>query len=190
MKGKVPKKSDQQRTQAKKTLKSAGYASGGGTPEPDDCPNASNPKCKKAGGPVSKKRLDKPRRYASGGGIDDPNSAPAKKGKSGTTVNIVIAGKGDQGAAPPPPPMPMPPAGGPPMPPPGAMPPGAGAPPPPGLPPGAGGPPRPFKRGGAIKDQPSKKYPISSGAGGGLGRLEKAAAYKPSDDGPGKRGKK
>lgn len=169
---------------------SEGYARGGATDEPDGEPL---PKGKRLGGPVSykgkgttvkpeaqgktaKKRLDKRPRYASGGGIDDMDT-PKKKGKSGTTVNIVIAGKGDQ---PTPPPMPVPvPAGGPPMPPPGAMPPGGA----PGMPPGM--PPKPgFKSGGAIKE-PKTKY--NAGSGGGLGRLEKAAAQK-RDNKPGKNG--
>lgn len=166
MKGKIPKGSANRRARVGKLL--SGYARGGATGEPDDCPNPSNPKCKKAGGPVAKKRLDKPRRYATGGGIDDPNSSPApKKGKNGTTVNIVIAGKGGSDAPPPPPPMPMPPMAGPGGPPP-AMPPmgGPGGPPP-------GMPPQMRKQGGRVKE-----YPIDAGSGGGKGRIEKAAAQK------------
>lgn len=170
MKGKIPKGSVNRRARVGKLL--SGYARGGATDEPDDCPTPSNPKCKKAGGAVAKKRLDKPRRYATGGGVDDPNSTPApKKGKSGTTVNIVIAGKG-QGDAPPPLPMPtmappMPPVGGPPPSAPGMPPMGGPGGPPPGM------PPQMRKQGGRVKE-----YPIDAGSGGGRGRLEKAAAQK------------
>lgn len=130
----------------------------------------------KAGGHTSKSRLDKPKRYATGGGVDD---MPAKKksGKSDTTVNIIVAGKGGQDSMPPAPPM------GAGMPPGAPMPPvPAAARPPMGGPPAGMAPPGAMKRGGAVK-----KYPIDSGAGGGKGRLEKAAAAK-STHGTGKRG--
>lgn len=113
------------------------------------------------GGRAGKSRLDRKGRGA--------------KGKGKTTVNVIVAGgKGDEAPQKPPMPMPMPPmaAGpaGPAMPPPGM---GAGA-PPPGL------PPRPMKtggragyaKGGRIKAAAATDLP--GGAGGGLGRLEKA----------------
>lgn len=162
---------------AKKLISGSGcgYAKGGYVPsegdegEPDSGPP--NPPKKKSGGACHaeggsvKTRLDKPKRYASGGMVDD--GMPKKKSSAKTQVNIVIAGKGDSPASPMPVPV-MPPA-----PPPGAAPmippPGAGMPP--------GMPPRPpgLKRGGSVKGY---KYPIDDGAGGGLGRLEKAAAAK------------
>jgi hypothetical protein len=93
----------------------------------------------------------------------------ARKGggrtKGKTNVNIIITQPGGT-------------AGGPPMPPPGAMPPPGGpvglhqgAPPPAAMGPPAGPPPMMRKSGGRTN------YPIDSGAGGGLGRLEKAKAY-------------
>jgi hypothetical protein len=107
----------------------------------------------------------------------------ARKGggrtKKGTNVNIIIApqGAGASGA----PPMGMSPPSGPV----GLH---QGAPPPavmgPGVPPGAmppGAPPPMRKAGGRVgegfagKLAKPGKYPIESGAGGGLGRLEKAA---------------
>lgn len=125
------------------------------------------------------------------------------KGKGHTTVNVVV---GHGGSQPHPVPIPVPvppgngmPPGGPPMPPDptmGAVPGGlAGA--------GPGGPPIPgqkhggrtgYKRGGSVKigsqRDPIKgmpmgqfkkggrtSYPIEDGAGGGLGRLEKAKEY-------------
>lgn len=108
----------------------------------------------------------------------------ARKGggrtKKGTTVNVVIAPQGGQAG---PPPM-GPPPGGPVglhqgAPPPAAMGPGV----PPTMPPGA--PPPMRKAGGRIGDGFGGKlakpgaYPIDAGAGGGLGRLEKAKAARP-----------
>lgn len=174
MKGKIPHGSNYRQERAKKLLGKS-LARGGCTPTTDCEPDGMPPKGKKAGGPVSgampKKRLDKPRRYASGGGVTDPDEAPAKKKSNAKTqVNIVIAGK-DSGGAPPMLPPPMPPAGGPPMPPP----PAAGR-PPMGGPPGGMVPPGAMARGGKIKRNP--EYPITAAAGGGKGRLEKAAASK------------
>lgn len=84
--------------------------------------------------------------------------------KKGTNVNIIITQPGG--------------TGGPPMPPPGAMPPPGpvglhqGAPPPAAMGPPAGGPPPMMRKSGGRTN-----YPIDAGAGGGLGRLEKAKAY-------------
>lgn len=118
-------------------------------------------------------RKSKPDAYAAGGGVD--GDAPKKKSGAKTEVNIVIAGKGEQGASMPQPvPVPMPPPGA-------GMPPGPPRPPMGGPPPG-GMPPRPpgaMRRGGGVKEE----YPIDAGAGGGKGRLEKAAAYKRTDKG-------
>jgi hypothetical protein len=113
-------------------------------------------------GAKTKERLDRPKRK--------------KGGKAGRgDVNIIIAQKPDMPAgaamappmqrpmAPPPSPPVMPPAPPPQMPPQG-MPPG-GAP----NPGAAAGVLPPHKKGGAIK--------MKDGAGGGLGRLEKAAIY-------------
>jgi hypothetical protein len=120
------------------------------------------------GGPVGKK---------SGGaltsGTRPEGGRIARKGggraKKGMNVNIIIAPSGPHpglaGAAPPMPP----PAGGPVglrqgVPPPAPMMPPGGAPPP------MGPPPMARKSGG-------RAYPISNGAGGGKGRLEKIRAY-------------
>lgn len=117
-----------------------------------------------ASGNTPKKRLDKRKRYASGGGIDD---APKEKKSAKTQVNVIITG-GNKDAAPaapmPMPPVPMaPPAGGPP---PGAP---MGAPPP--------MPPMARKRGGSVMSK-DPSYPIEDGSGGGLGRIQKAAAAR------------
>jgi hypothetical protein len=112
---------------------------------------------------------------APGRGSRAPGSsrmARAKGGraKKGMNVNIIIAPSG-AGAFAPRPPMPMPPPGGPvgmhQGPPPPVMPAGVGAAPPMAPPAGM---PMARKSGG-------RAYPIESGAGGGLGRLEKAQAY-------------
>jgi hypothetical protein len=102
-----------------------------------------------------------------GGRLARKSGGKASK-KAGMNVNIIIAPP--KAAAP----MPMLPPGmapgapkGIPAPPPAAMGPPAGAPPPMGPPPGA---PIGRKEGG-------RAYPIKDGAGGGLGRLEKAKAY-------------
>jgi hypothetical protein len=111
----------------------------------------------------------------------------ARKGggraKKGTNVNIIITQPG--GAAKPPMPMGAPPPGAPPpmglrqgmppAPPPGAMAPPPGA-PPPGMPRASGG--RTNDGFGGKLAAPGK-YPIDAGAGGGLGRLEKARAARP-----------
>lgn len=132
-----------------------------------------------SGGRVGKK---------AGGAINDGTRPVggrlARKGggraKKGTNVNIIITQPGGMARPPMPPPGAMPP-GGPPglrqgMPP--APPPVAAMPPPGGPPPGAmmprksGG--RTLEKDGGKLAKPGK-YPIDSGAGGGLGRLEKAA---------------
>jgi hypothetical protein len=95
--------------------------------------------------------------------------AKGGRAKKGTTVNIIIAPSGGGGAKPP---MPMPPGG------PVGMHQGA-PPPPPMAPPGAAppmGPPPMMRADGGRAVKPGK-YPIKNGAGGGLGRLEKARAY-------------
>lgn len=120
---------------------------------------------------------------ATGGGLDGKLQGMRPQGgrlarkeggraKKGTNINIVIA--------------PNPPAR--PMPPPGALPPPAGGPvgmhqgmppPPPMAPPGAPPPMMPRARGGRTSHKLAKPgaYPLENAAGGGLGRLEKAAAY-------------
>jgi hypothetical protein len=114
---------------------------------------------KKAGGPLS-----------AGTRPAGDRIARAKGGRAkGTTVNVIIAPSGGGGAKPP---MPMPPGG------PVGMHQGA-PPPPPMAPPGAAppmGPPPMMRKDGGRTVKPGK-YPIESGAGGGLGRLEKARAY-------------
>jgi hypothetical protein len=142
-------------------------------------------KAKCGGGMVAK---------AKGGSVEDgalEGTRPAggrlaRKGggraKKGMNVNIIIAPSSPKPA------MPLP--GG--LPPPGGGPVGLhqGAPPPPPMmpPPGAAPPmgpaPMPRKSGGRatnVHDQNGRKvgraYPIESGAGGGLGRLEKIRAY-------------
>ncbi len=111
---------------------------------------------------------------AKGGGINDGTRpeggrlARAKGGsaKKGMNVNIIIASPQAKPA------MPM--AG----PPPGAGPVGLhqGA-PPPVMPPGAGAPMGPAAPPPQMRKRGGRAYPIESGAGGGLGRLEKIRAY-------------
>lgn len=89
--------------------------------------------------PGSLPKMAKPK-MADGGMIDGGKAKPRldRAGKKGTTVNIVISGKGDT----PPAPMPMPPI----------APPMAGPPGPPPMPPGppVGGPPMMRKNGGRV----------------------------------------
>jgi hypothetical protein len=127
-------------------------------------------------------RVEKAKGGAIYGGTRPVAGRLARKGggriKGKTNVNIIITQPG---------------AGGPPMPPPGAMPPPGGpvglhqGAPPPMPPPGVGaapaGMPMPRKSGGRAIEKDGGKpvkpgaYPIESGGGGGLGRLEKAKAY-------------
>lgn len=128
------------------------------------------------------KHQAKPKGYADGGSVDGGKPKSRHDRKGGATVNVIVAG----GGQPQPRPVPVPvPAGRPAMPPGGSA--GLGAAPPPmpprpmpGGPPigGAGMPPpgmRPpgMKRGGAAK--------MDAGAGGGMGRLEKAKAMRHRD---------
>lgn len=123
--------------------------------------------------------------HAKGGPAINDGTRPvsgrlARKGggraKKGTNVNIIIAPQGG-GGRPPMPPVGMPPPGGPVGLHQGAPPPA----PPAGAPPAAG-PAMPLARksGGRTLEKDGGKlvkpgaYPIDSGAGGGLGRLEKA----------------
>lgn len=121
-----------------------------------------------------------------------------KGGKAHTTVNVVVAGHpGGGGGQPVPVPVPKPipvpvnaGAGGPPMPPGGGGMPGAGPMPPPGLKRGGrakapkidsqrdtkgGMPAGHFKNGGKTKGK--FPVPMEEGAGGGLGRIQKAKDY-------------
>jgi hypothetical protein len=88
--------------------------------------------------------------------MDRPASGKSK-GKSGTVVNVIIAGKGSE-QPPMPPPAPPPQRVPVPVPTPVAGPPGAGGPPPPGGPGGPGMPPMRahggrvgYKAGGSVK---------------------------------------
>lgn len=161
---------------AVKMLKASHHSKGGAAAKDvhkhEDHLHPGKPKTKLKDGGVAhgksvKKRLDRPKRYAEGGGVD---GSPKKKGNAKTQVNIVIAGKDGSPQATPP----MMPPGGP-----AAMP-AQGAPAIPPRPPmGAGAAPMGMpmrKKGGAVNKEPA--YPIDSGAGGGEGRLEKAAAAK------------
>lgn len=134
-------------------------------PEPKTVGMATKPmwsaiKGKKGGGSVSDGTLQGMR--PAGGRMARKGGGRAKKGMN---VNIIIAPGG--GAKPPMAMPPPPPPGGPVGLHQGAPPPMA----PPGAAPPMGPPPMGRKRGGRAG------YPIDSGAGGGLGRLEKARAY-------------
>lgn len=141
--------------------------------------HASGCQCAKCGGG----RVEKAKGGAIYGGTRPVAGRLARKGggrtKGKTNVNIIITQPGGMG--------------GPPMPPPGAMPPPPGGPvglhqgAPPAAPmgPPAGAPPPMMARksGGRTMEKDGGKlakpgsYPIESGGGGGLGRLEKAKAY-------------
>jgi hypothetical protein len=138
--------------------------------------HASGCECAKCGGG----RVEKAKGGAIYGGTRPVAGRLARKGggrtKANTNVNIIITQPGGMG--------------GPPMPPPGAMPPPPGgpvglhqgAPPPAPIGPPAGAPPPMMARksgGRTVEHKPVKaaSYPIDSGGGGGLGRLEKAKAY-------------
>lgn len=100
--------------------------------------------------------------------------------KKGTTVNVIISQPPAGGApAMPPRPMPGPPPGG--MPPPGGVGLHQGAPPQAMAVPGAPVQQQPLMRkdGGSVvgKFEKPGRYPIKDGAGGGMGRMEKAKAY-------------
>jgi hypothetical protein len=131
--------------------------------------------CAKCGGG----RVEKAEGGAIYGGTRPVAGRLARKGggrtKGKTNVNIIITQPGGM-------------SGGAPMPPPGAMPPPGGpvglhqgAPPPAVMGPPAGAPPPMMRKsGGRTVEHKAVKpgaYPIDSGGGGGLGRLEKAKAY-------------
>lgn len=108
----------------------------------------------KVDGEPPKARMD---RRARGGSV---------KGKKGTTVNVIVAGQGQQPPMGAPPPMAVPPR---PVAPPPAPPPMA----PPGMPPGGAPPMMPPRADGGRVSFPKMK----AGAGTGEGREEKIRAY-------------
>lgn len=136
------------------------FAKGGKVGHPRDCKCCGGSAGYKAGGSVTDGTLEGTR--PKGDRLARKAGGRAKKGAM--NVNIIIA---PGGGAKPPMGMPVPPPGGPV----GLH---QGAPPPPMPPPGAappmGPPPQMRKRGG-------RTYPIDTGAGGGLARLEKIRAY-------------
>jgi len=137
--------------------------------------HASGCECAKCGGG----RVEKAKGGAIYGGTRPVAGRLARKGggrtKKGTNVNIIITQPGGMARPMPPPAMAAPPTGGP-----VGLHQGVPPPPPPGASPAAAMP-MPRKSGGRAVDggklaKPGP-YPIESGGGGGLGRLEKAKAY-------------
>lgn len=180
------------RGRAKEVLKSAGYKDGGGIKEEKELvkkavrqhekhdhkgKKPTNLKLKDGGhikGEKSKDRLDKMAR----GGKTKHHKSDTK-----TKVNVIVApsagGAAGQGM-PVMPPHPMPAPRPMPMPPQGASPMGP-----------QGAPMPPMKRGGKIKAlKNGGEVPMESGAGGGKGRLEKAALARKDGIKPLKKGGK
>lgn len=142
--------------------------------------HASGCQCSKCGGRVERKEGGATKSPVYGGTRPVAGRLARKGGgrtKGKTNVNIIITQPGGM-AGPMPPPGVGPPPGGPvglhqgapPMPPPGAVPPPAAMP----MPRKSGG--RTLEKDGGKLAKPGA-YPIESGGGGGLGRLEKAKAY-------------
>ena len=139
-----------------------GFAKGGAAHGADcRCAKCHGGKAYAKGGSVALEGGTRP----TGGRMPRKSGGRAKKG---TTVNVIIAGGMGKPAMPPPGAMPPPPGG-----PVGLhqAPPPVAAPAPMGPPASGAPPPMMRKRGGRTG------YPIESGAGGALGRLEKVKAY-------------